>query len=107
MITQQGEVFRDVGSLKPSFLEKGANLMEVTHWIDQARNYIEAGFKDPPPNEGTYKYITPYIHILFKCSPSNLYLVQGRHTSFLGDHQTRIIKMSVGRQLPVLAVGAP
>ena len=53
MITQQGELFRDVGSLKPSFLEKGANLMEVSHWIEQARNYIEAGFKDPPPNEGT------------------------------------------------------
>ena len=62
MITQQGELFRDVGSLKPSFLEKGANLMEVSHWIEQARNYIEAGFKDPPPDEGTYKYIAPYIH---------------------------------------------
>ena len=48
-ITQQGELFRDIGSLKPSFLEKGANLMEVLLWIEQARNYIEAGFKDPPP----------------------------------------------------------
>ena len=36
--------------------------MEVSHWIEQARNYIEAGFKDPPPDEGTYKYIAPYIH---------------------------------------------
>ena len=61
-ITQQGELFRDVGSLKPSFLEKGANLMEVSHWIEQARNYIEAGFKDPPPEEGTYKFLAPYIH---------------------------------------------
>ena len=61
-ITQQGDVFRDVGSLKPSFLEKGSNLMEVSHWIEQARNYIEAGFKDSPPDEGTYKYIQPFIH---------------------------------------------
>ena len=61
-ITQQGELFRDVGSLKPSFLEKGANLMEVALWIEQARNYIEAGFKDPPPEEGTWKYLAPYVH---------------------------------------------
>ena len=61
-ITQQGELFRDVGSLKPSFLEKGANLMEVAHWIEQARNYIEAGFKDPPPEEGTWKFLAPYVH---------------------------------------------
>ena len=47
-ITQQGELFRDVPSLKPSFLEKGANLMEVLLWNEQARNYIEAGLKDPP-----------------------------------------------------------
>ena len=60
--TQQGDVFRDVGSLKPSYLEKGSNLMEVSHWIEQARNYIEAGYRDAPPDEGTYKYILPFIH---------------------------------------------
>ena len=53
--TQQGDVFRDVGSLKPSYLEKGSNLMEVSHWIEQAQNYIEAGYRDAPPDEGTYK----------------------------------------------------
>ena len=57
-ITQQGELFRDVPSLKPSFLEKGANLMEVLLWNEQARNYIEAGFKPrPPPEEGTWIYL--------------------------------------------------
>ena len=61
-ITQQGELFRDVPSLKPSFLEKGANLMEVLLWNEQARNYIEAGFKDPPPEEGTWRYLAPYVH---------------------------------------------
>ena len=45
-----------------SYLEKGSNLMEVSHWIEQARNYIEAGYRDAPPNEGTYKYILPFIH---------------------------------------------
>ena len=60
--TQQGDVFRDVGSLKPNFLEKSSNLMEVLHWTEQARNYIEAGYRDTPPKEGTYKYILPFIH---------------------------------------------
>ena len=41
---QQGDVFRDVTSLKPNFLEKGSNLMEVLHWTEQAKNYIEAGY---------------------------------------------------------------
>ena len=36
--------------------------MEVALWIEQARNYIEAGFKDPPPEEGTWKYLAPYVH---------------------------------------------
>ena len=33
----QGDVFRDVTVLKPNFLEKGSNLLEVLHWIKQAR----------------------------------------------------------------------
>ena len=37
---QQGDVFRDVTSLKPNYLEKGSNLMEVLHWTEQARNSI-------------------------------------------------------------------
>ena len=53
-ITQQGELFRDVGSLKPSFLEKGANLMEVSHWIEQARNYIEAVWVEEFPGIDNY-----------------------------------------------------
>ena len=62
-ITQQGETFRDVPSLKPSHLEKCANLMEVLIWSEQARNYIEAGFKPrQPPKEGTWIYLSPYIH---------------------------------------------
>ena len=63
IITQQGETFRDVPSLKPSHLEKDANLMEVLIWSEQARNYIEAGFKPrQPPEEGTWIYLSPYIH---------------------------------------------
>ena len=62
-ITQQGDLFRDVSGLKPSHLEKDANLMEVLLWSEQARNYIEAGFKPrPPPTEGTWIYLAPYVH---------------------------------------------
>ena len=57
-ITQQGDVFRDVGSLKPSFLEKGSNLMEVSHWIELARNYIEAGYRDSPPALTNTSYLS-------------------------------------------------
>ena len=48
--------------LKPKFLEKDSNLLEVLHWIKQARNYIEAGYRDAPPKEGTYKYLIPFLH---------------------------------------------
>ena len=51
--TQQGDIFRDVTVLKPNFLEKGSNLMEVLHWTRQAKNYIEAGYRDIQPKEGT------------------------------------------------------
>ena len=58
----QGDLFREASVLKPNFLEKGSNLLEVLHWIKQARNYIEAGYRDAPPKEGTYKYLIPFIH---------------------------------------------
>ena len=60
--TQQGDLFREASVLKPKFLEKESNLLEVLHWIKQARNYITAGYRDTPPNEGTYKYLIPFLH---------------------------------------------
>ena len=48
--------------LKPKFLEEDSNLLEVLHWIKQARNYITAGYRDTPPNEGTYKYLILFLH---------------------------------------------
>ena len=36
--------------------------MDVLHWTRQAKNYIEAGYRDAPPKEGTYKYLIPFIH---------------------------------------------
>ena len=59
---QQGDLFREASVLKPKFLEKESNLLEVLHWIKQARNYITAGYRDTPPNEGTYKYLIPFLH---------------------------------------------
>ena len=43
-------------------MEKEANLLEVKHWIQQAKNYIEAGYKDCPPEKGVYNYILPLLH---------------------------------------------
>ena len=49
---QQGALFREASLLKPKFLEKESNLLEVIHWIKQARNYIIAGYRDAPPKTG-------------------------------------------------------
>ena len=59
---QQGDQFKALSELKPKFLEKEANLLEVKNWIQQAKNYIEAGYKDCPPEKGVYKYILPLLH---------------------------------------------
>ena len=59
---QQGDQFRDLSVLKPKYLEKETNLLEVKHWIQQAKNYIEAGYKDCPPEKGVYKYLLPLLH---------------------------------------------
>lgn len=37
-------------------------MLDVLHWTRQAKNYIEAGYRDAPPKEGTYKYLIPFIH---------------------------------------------
>ena len=46
---QQGDLVREASVLKPKFLEKESNLLEVLHWIKQARNYIIAGYRHTPP----------------------------------------------------------
>ena len=61
-LPQQGDLFREASVLKPKFLEKESNLLEVLHWIKQARNYIIAGYRDAPPKEGIYKYLIPFLH---------------------------------------------
>ena len=48
--------------LKPKYLEKESNLLKVKHWIQQAKNYIEAGYKDSPPEKGVYKYLLQLLH---------------------------------------------
>ena len=69
---QQGDQFRELSLLKPKFLEKEANLLEVIHWIKQARNYINAGYRDAPPKTEMYKYLLP----LLQCNNITPYLVK-------------------------------
>ena len=59
---QLGDQFRELSLLKPKFLEKESNLLEVIHWIKQARNYINAGYRDAPPKTEIYKYLLPLLH---------------------------------------------
>ena len=59
---QQGDQFRELSLLKPKYLEKEANLLEVKHWIQQAKNYIEAEYKDSRPEKGVYKYLLLLLH---------------------------------------------
>ena len=59
---QQGDQYRALSELKPKFLEKEANLLEVKNWIQHAKNYIEARYKDCPPEKGVYRYILPLLH---------------------------------------------
>ena len=78
---QQGDLFREASVLKPKFLEKESNLLEVLHWIKQARNYIIAGYRDTPPKEGIYKYLIPFLHstwanALEKYDPDNKSLTE-------------------------------
>ena len=44
--------FQSIADLMPKYLEKDANLLEVRSWIQQTKNYIEAGYKDSPPKRG-------------------------------------------------------
>ena len=50
--TQPKDKFQSVSELKPKYLEKDANLLEVRNWIQQTKNYIDAGYKDSPPKKG-------------------------------------------------------
>ena len=43
--TQSQDKFHCYSELKPKFLEKDYNLLEVKSWILQTKNYIEAGYK--------------------------------------------------------------
>ena len=47
--------------------------MEVKNWIQQAKNYNEAGYKDCPPDKGVYKYILPLLHHTWEKSLKNTY----------------------------------
>ena len=73
--------FREASLLKPKFLEKESNLLELIHWIKQARNYIIAGYRDAPPKTGIYKYLLPLLHhtwskALEKYDPDNKALTE-------------------------------
>ena len=59
---QQGDLVREASVSKPKFLDKESNLLEVLHWIKQAKNYKTAGYRETPPNEGTYKYLITFLH---------------------------------------------
>lgn len=60
---QQRDQFRKLSLLKPKYLEKEANLLEVIHWIKQAKNYINVGYRDAPPKKEVYNTFYHYYTI--------------------------------------------
>ena len=54
--------FTSYPDLKPKYLKKEANLLEVNTWIQQVVHYIRAGYKHSPPKKSIYRYIRPLLH---------------------------------------------
>ena len=48
--------------LKPKYLEKDANMIEVNQWIKQLTNHINVGYRSIPPLTGIYMHLGPLIH---------------------------------------------
>ena len=42
--------FTLVSDLKPGYLDKEANLIEINQWIEQFQNYINMGYRNNPPH---------------------------------------------------------
>ena len=53
------ENFTSFSDLKPKYLEKEANLIEVNNWIRQLTHYINAGYRNNPPAKGVYVHLSP------------------------------------------------
>merc|ERR1712179_269023 len=55
------EMFKPQGNLKPKFLNKEANHLEVRNFSQSVEVYIVTGFKDTPPQK-VWPYIKPLMH---------------------------------------------
>ena len=52
--TQSYDKFTCYTDLKPKYLEKESNLLEVKSWTCQAEHYITACYKSRPPKKGIF-----------------------------------------------------
>ena len=52
----EGEKFKPQSNLKPSFLDKASNHLEVRNFIQNVEVYITTGFKDAPPSTSVGVY---------------------------------------------------
>ena len=60
--TQSYDKFTCYTDLKPKYLEKESNLLEVKTWTRQAGQYITADYKSSPPKKGIFRYMSPLLH---------------------------------------------
>ena len=60
--TQSYDKFTAYPDLKPKYLEKESNLLEVKAWTRQVGHYIRAGYKSSPPKKGVFRYMSPLLH---------------------------------------------
>ena len=54
--------FTSYPDLKPKYLEKEANLIELNTWISQVTDCIKAGYKHSPSKKGVYMHLSPLLH---------------------------------------------
>ena len=54
--------FTAVSDLKPVYLDKEANLIEINQWIEQFQNYIKMGYRNNPPATGVSMHLGPLLH---------------------------------------------
>ena len=59
--SQSYDKFTAYPDLKPEYLEKEFNLLDVKYWTRQAGLYSSTGYKSSPPKKGIFRYMSPLL----------------------------------------------
>ena len=64
-------IFTNYPDLKPKFLEKQANLIEVNTWIRPITHNIKTGYRNNPHKKGVYMHLSPPLHQIWNSALDN------------------------------------